>query len=384
MAGISWSFLIHDRPQILSKVLALGTPVGDLATVSGGATVTEAYGMKEAIVEEKSLEATMTPVVPFVVSGNLRRYGNSWLLGDTQYIKTTYLRPYLILNHLSVSERRREQSLARKLIISGMARRPTVFLDEDGIAAAKSTVIVYEPALSLGYLASILNSALLAYIYHGLFRSLALGGGFLRFGPPQIRALPIRPIDFTTPERHRVQLLVEGKRLIVASIDGQSADQEFHVFLSSEVGEWTQTRLEAEPEQSDVIHDLLAYLAEQMINMHREKQAEVKGFLDWLAGYTGLPIEEWRLKTVVKSYWDHGWDEIQRVLRENRKAIEKANGRNVEGREALEAIQGEYDRSVAKLEPLLQRIASTDRLIDLIVYRLYGLTEEEVAIVEGE
>lgn len=32
----------------------------------------------------------------------------------------------------------------------------------------------------------------------------------------------------------------------------------------------------------------------------------------------------------------------------------------------------------------LARLAATDRLIDLIVYRLYGLTAEEVAIVEGK
>jgi hypothetical protein len=38
---------------------------------------------------------------------------------------------------------------------------------------------------------------------------------------------------------------------------------------------------------------------------------------------------------------------------------------------------------MADARPLLQRLAATDRLIDLIVYRLYGLTEEEVAIVEG-
>jgi len=31
----------------------------------------------------------------------------------------------------------------------------------------------------------------------------------------------------------------------------------------------------------------------------------------------------------------------------------------------------------------LARLAPTDRLIDLIVYRLYGLSEEEVTIVEG-
>jgi hypothetical protein len=36
-----------------------------------------------------------------------------------------------------------------------------------------------------------------------------------------------------------------------------------------------------------------------------------------------------------------------------------------------------------KLSPLLLRIGETDRLIDLIVYRLYGLTEAEIAIVEG-
>ena len=33
--------------------------------------------------------------------------------------------------------------------------------------------------------------------------------------------------------------------------------------------------------------------------------------------------------------------------------------------------------------PLKQRIAATDRLIDQIVYRLYGLTDEEIAIVES-
>ena len=33
--------------------------------------------------------------------------------------------------------------------------------------------------------------------------------------------------------------------------------------------------------------------------------------------------------------------------------------------------------------PLLARITATDRLIDRIVYQLYKLTEEEIAVVEG-
>jgi hypothetical protein len=39
---------------------------------------------------------------------------------------------------------------------------------------------------------------------------------------------------------------------------------------------------------------------------------------------------------------------------------------------------------MGRLSPLLASLAATDRLIDLIVYRLYGLTEEEVAVVEGK
>ena len=34
-------------------------------------------------------------------------------------------------------------------------------------------------------------------------------------------------------------------------------------------------------------------------------------------------------------------------------------------------------------DALVRRIAATDRLIDLIIYRLYGLTADEVAVVEG-
>ena len=36
-----------------------------------------------------------------------------------------------------------------------------------------------------------------------------------------------------------------------------------------------------------------------------------------------------------------------------------------------------------KLGPLREKIDQTDRLIDKVVYELYGLTEEEIKIVDG-
>ena len=185
-----------------------------------------------------------------------------------------------------------------------------------------------------------------------------------------IANLPFPKLDFSTPFEHRAQGAQVGRQLYERSF------QEGYASVLGFVGRHLSQG------ETAVIHDLLAHLGRQMIDMHKSKQTEARAFLGWVASYTRLPIEEWRLKTVVKTYWEQGWDEFQRAVRQNRNAIEQASGRDVESREAQESIRGEFDKSTAKLDPLLKRIASTDRLIDLIVYRLYGLTEEEISIVE--
>jgi hypothetical protein len=52
-------------------------------------------------------------------------------------------------------------------------------------------------------------------------------------------------------------------------------------------------------------------------------------------------------------------------------------------RRAAEALRAEFEGSMGKLVPLREQIRLTDELIDATVYRLYGLTEEEIGIVEG-
>jgi hypothetical protein len=49
----------------------------------------------------------------------------------------------------------------------------------------------------------------------------------------------------------------------------------------------------------------------------------------------------------------------------------------------LSEVVGVYRSHHPAYRALVRRIAATDRLIDLMVYRLYGLTAEEVAVVEG-
>jgi hypothetical protein len=48
-----------------------------------------------------------------------------------------------------------------------------------------------------------------------------------------------------------------------------------------------------------------------------------------------------------------------------------------------ETLAKEYQSSLNKLLPIKKQLKQCDWLIDEIVYRLYGLTEEEKAIIQG-
>jgi len=135
----------------------------------------------------------------------------------------------------------------------------------------------------------------------------------------------------------------------------------------------------AEQERSDVVHDLLAFLAERMLEMNKAKQQEIRGFLGWLEGFMGAKVEDLTPKTRLQGYYEHDYESFLAVLKKNRKKLAVDPAR----REPGEALRAEFDGSLAKLLPLRERIRQTDELIDAVVYKLYGLTEEEIGIVEG-
>lgn len=84
-------------------------------------------------------------------------------------------------------------------------------------------------------------------------------------------------------------------------------------------------------EQSAVVHDFLAFLAEEMIRMNQEKQAEIKDFLGWLEkglqiksgrkGNTGIEVltGKSQLKNHLgeyrKSEPEHPFDELWKIPR---------------------------------------------------------------------
>jgi len=122
----------------------------------------------------------------------------------------------------------------------------------------------------------------------------------------EIAELPIPAINFITPTNER-------QRLTQQVIGADDIDDNLGVLQR------VQSHIDAD--KTDVVHDLLAHLAQCMIDLNKQKQAEVKRFSSWI---------EKRLNIRPK---DNGSTGI-------------------------------------------------DALIDKIVYRLYGLTDEEIELIE--
>ena len=93
-------------------------------------------------------------------------------------------------------------------------------------------------------------------------------------------------------------------------------------------------------------------------------------------------------KTIIENYvGDYqkgepavGFSEILKVLQKNKSKIRA----NLSDTSFIRTLEREYQKSLDVLLPIKDRLAKTDWLIDQIVYKLYGLTEEEIAIVEGK
>jgi hypothetical protein len=147
-------------------------------------------------------------------------------------------------------------------------------------------------------------------------------------------------------------------------------------------------------EQSDVVHDLLAHLAQHMIDLNKQKQTETRRFLAWLEerldiehkGKTG--IDALTGKTTLQHYlgdYQKGeeaqpWEAVLAVLSRNKGKF--GVGKQVLEGAAAGTLRTEYERSLAVLRPIKAQLARTDALIDQVVYLLYGLTADEVAVVE--
>jgi hypothetical protein len=192
-----------------------------------------------------------------------------------------------------------------------------------------------------------------------------------------LAALPVPRINFTTPPEECTRLTAE---VVAAYARGDGA------------GVLRRVQAHIDAGKTDVVHDFLAHLAQQMIALNQHKQGEVKRFLAWVEERLTIQpdkhgaggIDSLTGKTLLRSYggdYQKGaaalpWCAWRYRLHQNRHRFAVSLS-------AVESdIQHAYERSLQTLIPIKHGLSRTDALIDQIVYCLYGLTAAEVALIE--
>jgi len=257
--------------------------------------------------------------------------------------------------------------------------------DEDGYYANNKTFLIPKDDK---YLLALLNSKLIWAYLKKVCSVLgdADEGGRLELRSVHVETVPIRRINFTTPPKECAYCLEKAKNLYEYCLSKDDQD-----CVLGFVGH----HLSQKPEESDVVHDLLAFLAEEMIRLNKEKRAATKEFLDWLVTTLRiLPDKEGRKgidvltgKGKLADYpGDYQKGESPLAFEDLLEILQKNKGRlgvSLSDAGLVDRIRKMYEESLQRVLPIKERLARTDRLIDAVVYRLYGLTEEEIKIVEG-
>jgi predicted RNA methylase len=339
------------------------------------------YGIRTGENERYLLDNPEPSALPCLVNASeIRRYVIHW---SGKYLKADDL-----LTNTKISELKQPKILVQYSRKLSMPVRIMAACDTDGEYAPLnrfSFLIAEHPEQKhlLLYLMAVESSSILNFYHANTFIDYDIK-------PTYLQTHPIRRINFTTPEPHRQEMAEKGSALYERGLNEQS---------HGEILGFVRLSLSQEPEEADVVHDLLAYLAQQMIELNKQRQLDVEDFVLDLEGVlspadlqkigrlwtppsnTEPPADAMAQLGPLVSKRLELRDDIGKVTEDQWKWLLRGRLKKIASLADLVRVYRQRQPAIAALD---QRIAFTDSLIDLIVYQLYGLTEDEVAIVEGK
>lgn len=221
-----------------------------------------------------------------------------------------------------------------------------------------------DAARTLRYVCGIFNSRLFTYYYRAV--TAKEGRTFPQVEIDSLEELRVPPLP-TESEASDPLAANATDRLDVLIEEGQTAEA---------------CRLIQELQSGPSVphHDLLVHLVEVVEELLKLREEASKRFLDWLQVASSSEIDSWNGKTVVQDFASRPFEDLVEVLRSNEENSRLRPHRNAED---LRALRQNFDAASSEIRPLAERIETARILMDLIVYSLYDLMPEEMAIAEG-
>ena len=116
--------------------------------------------------------------------------------------------------------------------------------------------------------------------------------------------------------------------------------------------------------------------ADSMLSLNKQLQEVSSKFSKYFSGQ--FKIE--KLSGKLEKWYGLSFEEF---IKEINKAIKTQKGTPLTKKDEFDWIDL-FEENKAKANKLQNEIAVTDKAIDAMVYELYGLSEEEIGIVEGD
>jgi hypothetical protein len=329
-----WVFLTDDVRAILERAESLSVSLGDVTTrifqgirtsdndvyvlrnvswVNGKvrgdsglgdsiqveAEICRPFLAGEDIARYKPIKSDKAVIIPY------RRQGKDWRLIPEEVLRERFPLAYSYLtrhkNRLEQRENGRMEGTGwygyiypknleiigcKKILTRDIIESVAFSIDVAGNAAFATgygITLKEESEAGLYYVLALLNSKLLDFVLKQV--NSLLRGGYVRVFTQYLEPLPIRRIHFTTPQVERERLAADliaryergEHQALLAEVEAllpKTADGDFLAFQTDATG----AEEHGTQECSDVVHDLLAHLAEQMMIMHKQKQERVAAF----------------------------------------------------------------------------------------------------------
>lgn len=168
--------------------------LADLASVHNAATVSEAYRIREALVE---CQDPGPGDLRLLTTGAIDPFAAHWGDRAQRYLRATWDHPVLPSGALPDLERRLARLRCPKVILAGLARRLEAVADAEGtLLPSKSTLaIIPTDDLDVHALAALLNAPSTTRRWRSAASGLALSGGYLRVTKASLESLPVPLLD---------------------------------------------------------------------------------------------------------------------------------------------------------------------------------------------
>ncbi len=255
-------------------------------------------------------------------TGTIDPYCNMWGKDEMTDNGKKYLKPLLPKDSSIISKNRHSLYSNPKIIISKIGLKCEAFYDSKGEYASINTNCLhsFDKSYIPEYILCWINSKLYNYTFECFFDGLRMSGGYLLYSAPNLKNTYIKNID-STEQKQFVKL---SNNITLLINDFNNTSNKFLKYLQS------QFQLEKLPRK--------------LQNWHKLNFGEFK--------------------------------------KELNKAIKKVGGEKLTKIDEMDWMEV-FETKKAETQTLKAEIDKTDSEIDAMVYELYGLTEEEINIVEN-